>query len=182
MSLGAILMDNDEPAQAESSFREAYEIRSRALGPEHRDTLVSLRRIGWTHLERGQLAEAEPYYAKTLEKRRQVLGETHEHTLIVRRQLAGIWRDLGRFEDAEALARETLRLSGEDRLQEAWAHHCLGKILLVKGEPGEAETHLRQALAIGRDELPSESSQLAEWKELLEACLEQRESASVKSP
>ncbi|KAG2428469.1 hypothetical protein HXX76_011588 [Chlamydomonas incerta] len=61
-----------EHGSSEELFREALEIRTRVLGPDHVDTLVSLSALGSSLQMQGRSAEAEPIFRDVLEKRRKI--------------------------------------------------------------------------------------------------------------
>jgi len=77
------------PAATRDLSRIIVDARSRALGPEHPDTLVTRNNLArWTG-EAGNPAAARDQVAVLLPMRERVLGPDHPHTLTTRRNLAG---------------------------------------------------------------------------------------------
>jgi tetratricopeptide (TPR) repeat protein len=64
-------------AQAEQLFTKVLELRRRALGQEHLDTLSTMHSLAELYRRQGKHGQAEAVYAKILEIRRHVLGEEH---------------------------------------------------------------------------------------------------------
>ena len=66
--------------RAEALARQAIDIRSRVLGPNHPETLDSMDRLGWALNREGKYKEAEKLERQTLNIRRRVLGQGHPGT------------------------------------------------------------------------------------------------------
>ncbi|KAL4770839.1 putative kinesin light chain [Aspergillus nidulans var. acristatus] len=89
---------NDFLARAETLFRNVLEIRERAWGSEHPDTLTIV-----SHLGSGKYEEAEAMQRRALKGREKVLGPGHPDTLTSVSHLALVLADQGN------LARTDLR-------------------------------------------------------------------------
>jgi non-specific serine/threonine protein kinase/serine/threonine-protein kinase len=70
-----------EQAKAELLYSHTLEIRRRALGPEHPDTLSSMYGQATAYDGQGKSAQAEALYSQALAIRRRVLGPEHPETL-----------------------------------------------------------------------------------------------------
>jgi hypothetical protein len=81
---------------------------TKALGPEHADTLASMNNLATVLAREGYYAEAERLHRQTLDIRRRVLGPEHPDTLASVHNLAIVLYDEGRYTEAERLDRETL--------------------------------------------------------------------------
>jgi tetratricopeptide (TPR) repeat protein len=92
----------DFPA-AQPHLERSVEIRRRALGEEHTDTLFSVNNLAGLYLARGQYAQAEPLYVQTLDVRRRVLGDEHTDTLLSMNNLAVAYQEQGQYAKAEPL-------------------------------------------------------------------------------
>ena len=64
----------------EPLFRQALEIRKKALGDEHPGTATSLNDLASLLHDQGKLTEAEPLYRQALEIRKKALGDEHPDT------------------------------------------------------------------------------------------------------
>ncbi len=64
-------------AKAEPLFRQALEIRKRALGENHPDYAASLNNLAALYEEMGDYAKAEPLYREALAIDKRALGENH---------------------------------------------------------------------------------------------------------
>ena len=68
-------------SNAEALFSEVLEIRRRAFGPEHPDTLSTMNELARTYYDEGNYEKAERLCSEVLEMRRRVLGPEHPSTL-----------------------------------------------------------------------------------------------------
>jgi serine/threonine protein kinase/Flp pilus assembly protein TadD len=106
--------------EAETHFFRALELYHKALGPEHKDTLVAMVQIAHLYSGQGKFDEAERQYLEVLDLQRRVLGEMHPHTLTSMNNLAGIlWRQ-GRFAEVEPLWLLVLEARRRSPDVEAW--------------------------------------------------------------
>ena len=76
---------------------QVLEIRRRVLGPEHPDTLSSMRNLALDYEMQGKYAEAEALMSEALEIYRRVLGSEHPSTVGTMSNLARIHEDQGKF-------------------------------------------------------------------------------------
>lgn len=67
--------------KAENMHQEMLELREKALGKEHPDTLTSMNNLALALSDQGKHAEAETMYQKTLALRETMLGKEHLDTL-----------------------------------------------------------------------------------------------------
>ena len=64
-------------ARAEPLFRQALEIRKKALGESHPDYATSLNNLAVLYRAMGDYARAEPLFRQALEIQKKALGESH---------------------------------------------------------------------------------------------------------
>lgn len=76
-SLATVLRRQGKAEEAEPLYREALDGCSRALGPDHSDTLSALQSMGRVMTDLKRFAEAEEYFHRALEGRRRVQGNDH---------------------------------------------------------------------------------------------------------
>ncbi len=88
---------------ARDYFEKALAIRTKALGPEHPDTLETVNFMGYLHQVRGDLQQAETLFQKALALRTKVLGPNHIDTADSQVYLGGLHMLQGRYADAEKL-------------------------------------------------------------------------------
>ena len=147
---GVVLMANGQHAEAEPLFRQALEIRTRLLGPEHPITLASIRNLGSCIDDQGRSAEAEPLYRQAVEGKTRVLGPDHPDTLAGIYNLAACIDDQGRGEEAEPLYRQALegktRVLGPDHPNTLANLNSLAACIDGHGRRSEAELLYRRAL------------------------------------
>ena len=139
--------------QAEDLFKRALEIDRRALGPENRQTLLTMSDLGWAVAQRGgHDADSEKIVREALDKQRRSLGPDDKDTLATQDVLASILKVQGRFADAEQLERETLasqrRVLGPQSLPTIANMDNLANTLVVEDKYAEAEQLMREALDI----------------------------------
>lgn len=107
--------------EAERLFSSAFETRTRLLGSDHPETLVSANWLAIVNMESSRFEEARLLHTETLARRRRILGDLHPDTLKSLHNLATVNRVTSRFEEAEtqyleALAGEKEALGDEDDL------------------------------------------------------------------
>ena len=140
--------------EALALYQRAYELRSAALGEDHRDTLTSRYGIGKARGELQQLAEAEGTVRATLEGYRRVLGEDHPETLTTQSLLATQLYFQGKYDECEAVARDVLerrrRVQGPDHADTLDAMGDVGRYLMSRGKYADAVTILRDVVEAKR--------------------------------
>lgn len=136
--LGFWLGRVDRHDEAVAVLSEVLDRRTRALGPEHPDTLSTRRSLGDQLGEVGRHDEAVAMLASVVDDRRRVLGPDHPDTLSARRSLGYHLVMAGRAAEAVALA-----LRGIDAATTAgpgpgpaWAVATLSRTLLQILEAG----------------------------------------------
>jgi tetratricopeptide (TPR) repeat protein len=138
---------------AEPLFREAMEIRRRALGEEHPDYAASLHNLAVLYQAMGKHQAADPLSRKAIEIERRTLGEEHPTYAQSLRVLAGLYLDEGDYAAAEPLCRAALGILhkslGEDHPQFAGALNDLACLYAGSGRESEALGLMEQATAIG---------------------------------
>jgi hypothetical protein len=76
-------------------------LRQKLLGPNHRDTLISMASLASTYEDLGQYEKAAELDLSIMEQRQKTLGAEHPATLSSMHNLAITWKSQGR--DAEAI-------------------------------------------------------------------------------
>ena len=82
--------------RAEPLYRQALEIRKKALGEEHPDYATSLNNLAALYHAMGAYDRAEPLYRQALEIRKKALGEEHPDYATSLNNLAALYRRDGR--------------------------------------------------------------------------------------
>ena len=139
-------------SRAQPMVERAIEMQRRILGPEHRDTLSSMRLLA-TILRIGQHYEdSEKLIRQTLAIERRVLGAEDPETLSSMNVLALTLRDEGRFSEGENVERETLSIRrqvlGTENPATLDSMQTLAAVLSSAGKYEEAEKLHREALNI----------------------------------
>ena len=151
--------------RAHALVERAVQIRSRVLGPNHPDTLLSKHRLGGILDGEGRFAEAEKMKRETLDARRRVLGPEHPETLrsaislsaTIERQaheMTDTPERARRYAEAEKLERDTLeitrRVHGAEHADTLASLTNLASTLAYQGRYSEAEKLQRETLEIQR--------------------------------
>jgi serine/threonine-protein kinase len=151
--------------EAEQSFREAYAGFSRANGPDHQYTLSALNNLGATLSEQGKYAEAESVLREAIRRRTRQFGAENPSTAQSKRHLSMLFHRTNRGAEAERVLRGVVavyrrELPDHPRLPEALT--SLGEVLTTRGRTAQADTLLREALAIRTAKLGAEHPATAE--------------------
>jgi serine/threonine protein kinase/Flp pilus assembly protein TadD len=140
--------------KAQSLLERAIEIRKRTLGPEHRDTLSSMKALAEVQSREGRDEEAERTLRAVLEAQRRVLGKDDSDTLSSMSSLGLALAALGRFEEAERLQREALavqtRSLGPEDPDTLRIMGNLAITLLKAGKLADAEALGREVSTLAR--------------------------------
>ncbi len=149
-TMAVTLHDLGRLESAQAPQERALSLRREALGNEHRDTLVSITRMGELLTARGRLSVAEPFCREALEGARRVLGDADPDTLRAIGAMGILLRKKGEFAAAEPYYREFLascrRTLGDEHPSTLDAINNMGRLLLDWGRFSEAEPLYREAL------------------------------------
>jgi serine/threonine protein kinase len=147
MLLWAGLMRFDE---AEALSRSTWQSRERILGPNHRDTLMSLTCYYSVLANQRKFTEAEPLARQVLQIRERLFGPYDFDTINAYGDLAYVLLSQGEFAKGERYAREELeRFKGHgfgDTPNAFYSQNNLAFLHLLDGDVKEAEKLLVEAL------------------------------------
>jgi serine/threonine protein kinase len=136
--------------QADEHLPAVVDLRRKALGPEHRDTLRALANVGGLRLEQGRFAEAEEILKEAVEGFTTTLGPGHGLTLGVASNLAVLYSRRGADQEALEMSRRVYEgqkiARGPDHEQTLGALINLGDQLSEMGRMDEAEPLLKEAV------------------------------------
>jgi tetratricopeptide (TPR) repeat protein len=136
--------------EADRHFARVLELRRRALGPAHQDTLATTVAIAEVRMFQGRYAEAEALLREALNAQRRTLGEENENTLYTRMALAELLKVQGKFSLAQQMQASNLRIlrrtKGEDDLRTLTSLGHLAIAYLYGGKSADAEPLLIQAV------------------------------------
>ncbi|KAL4780809.1 hypothetical protein BJX76DRAFT_34859 [Aspergillus varians] len=151
-NLGSVLDSLSKYKAAEAMHRQALELRTKVLGPEHPNTLTSLSQLSFVLAGQGKFHEAEAMHRQALEIHTKVLGPEHPNTLTSLSQLGLVLADQGKFQEAEAMHRQASELRtkvlGPEHPDTLTSLSQLGLVLADQGKFQEAEAMHRQALEL----------------------------------
>jgi serine/threonine protein kinase/tetratricopeptide (TPR) repeat protein len=149
--------------EAQPHYERSLELRRRALGPEHPDTLIALHNLAILFLSRSRFADAEPLIAQELEVRRRVLGPEHPGMLASMNSLAALYRALGQYDRAELLFVQIVeispRVNGPDHPDTLMTMNNLASLYYSRGRYAEAEPLFTRSLESQRRSLGPEHPQ-----------------------
>jgi hypothetical protein len=153
-TIGNAYLDMGLYPQALEQLERAVEIRRRALGDDHPDTLQSMNNLAVLYLQQGDALRAEPLFARILEVRRRLLGEENPDTLISLNNLAATYRMEGKYSQAEPLLVRALaikrRVLGEIHHSTATAWNALAALYRQEGRLSESEPLQLKAVEVWR--------------------------------
>jgi tetratricopeptide (TPR) repeat protein len=147
-----LLVAQGKYSNAETVFRSVIEARTRALGPEHPDTLDSRHRLIYALSRQSKYAEAEAEAREVLRLREKVLGPDNPDTAVSRYNLAEPLVEQGKYAEAETLYREVIRLEekklGPEHPRTLAACVGLATVLSSEGKTAEAEPLYREIITL----------------------------------
>lgn len=157
-SLGALLQERHDLAEAERFYREALRIYEAASGPLSPMVAQGMNKLAGILYETYRLDEAEKLYRRALKIR------AKDPAII--NSLAGLLRDKGQLATAERLYRRALRIQkaelGPDHPNTAGTLSNLAGVLYYAGRLDEAEGLYQRALEIDEKWLGSSHPNVAQ--------------------
>lgn len=137
---------------AEELRRESLEVVRSAYGERSWRMAVELDMLGIHYRRRGEYERSEQFHREALELLDALYPRTHRNPLSVRANLARLHLESGAYGRAESLARQNLDLwieaEGPQSPLTALERERLGEALFHQGKLQEAESQLREALAV----------------------------------
>ncbi|MHC4133557.1 MAG: CHAT domain-containing tetratricopeptide repeat protein [Planctomycetota bacterium] len=107
-NLAHLYVSMREYAKAEPLFRQALEIRKKALGEGHPGYATSLNNLAWLYQSLGEYSKAAPLHRQAREICRRALGEEHPDYARSLHNLALLHESMGACAKAEPLLRKAL--------------------------------------------------------------------------
>ena len=160
-------------AEAVPLFEETLRRWQTTLDRDHPETMKTMNNLALAYRESGRLPEALTLYEETLRRSKSKLGPNHPFTLQVMKNLATAYQAAGRLSEALPLFEAALKgrqaKLGPDHPDTLDSMSQLARAYLVD-KPAQAETLLRQALAILDNKSP-DGWQNFETRSLLGASL-----------
>ena len=162
INIGATFLSLARYEEAEPLFREALEIRRKALPAGHPDIAKSLNNLAMLLQKQNKLAEAEPLFREALEIYRKALPAGHPNIANCLNNLATLLQAQNKLAEAEPLFREALDIirkalpAGHPDI--APSLNNLAMLLQDQNKLAEAEPLLREAAEINRTNALNEQS------------------------
>jgi tetratricopeptide (TPR) repeat protein len=149
--LAEILYVEDNFAAAESLHRQTLAARSRVLGPEHRDTLLSRSNLAQVLIAQGHYEEAEQDARDAFSVLLRTAGPLDQYTLDALKQLGKALGHEHRYADAQQLFRDVIASQpSSSKTGEPWlVWYAFAGAALAAGKPENAIEYLREAVARG---------------------------------
>ncbi len=151
-ALGIVLAEDGQFEEGERLLREALEVLTEALGPEHQRVAGAHNSLAAVLRMRGNLPEAEAEYRIAIDVLTAELGADHPNISISRGNLATVLRLRGQLDEAEAEARladaSRLRSLGPNHVLYGSGKTVLSEILTDARRFEEAEAEAKQGLEI----------------------------------
>ena len=137
-------------AKAEPQNRRAWVLRTRLLGPDHRESLAVRNRLVFAVVHQDRLSEAEALAQETLDACQRVLGDDSPETADAALNLGEVRQRQGRWDDAILLRQRAVRIFnvtlGPEDNKTLEAENDLGVALVLKGRPDEAVSVLQSVV------------------------------------
>jgi len=109
-NLADVYRAQQREGDAEGLYRQALEIRSQILGPQHQRVAMGLGNLARFYDDQGSYAAAEPLYWRALEISEVNLGPGHPDVATLVGALAALYHLQDEYADAEPLYQRALRI------------------------------------------------------------------------
>ena len=109
-NLGSLYYKMGYYKAAEPYFKQALEIKKKALGEEHPDYASSLNNLGRLYSDMGDYKAAEPYYKQALAIYKKALGEEHPDYAGTLNNLGILYKTMGDYKAAEPYYKQALEI------------------------------------------------------------------------
>jgi tetratricopeptide (TPR) repeat protein len=145
--------------EAADLLRETLENNRRVYGPRHYETITTQSRLGYALWRLDQLEEAETCFRESIEIRSGYQSCEHREMLISGAGLAAVLVARGKVDQADGMLSKLYeashRIFGPSDLSTLSGLDGLALVHQAKGRWTEAESTLRQALAVRRKSMPN---------------------------
>jgi eukaryotic-like serine/threonine-protein kinase len=129
--------------EAQRQLEHALELRQRALGDRHRDTMGTMKTLAGVYQSQGKYAQAGTLYVQLLELQRRVLGDENADTVSTMNDLGTLYRYQGKFALAQSLFVKSLeveeRLLGEEHRDTMLSMNNLALVYYDQAKYAQAE-------------------------------------------
>lgn len=129
--------------EAQQQMELALELRRRALGEDHPDTLRLTAALAGLYFDQGEYAKAEPLFMRAVRAQRRKLGDENPDTLASMNDLGLLYLEQARYAQAEPLFTRLLeirrRAFGENHPETLVAMNNLALVYSKQGRYAEAE-------------------------------------------
>ena len=161
-SLAEVYRLQERYREAELLYREALEIRQRALGREHPDVAQSLNNLAELYRAQGDYEQALPYLEQSLVIWREIGDKAGEATAL--NALGQIYQARGDYDRALVCLEQSLDIWREigNKAGEATALNNLAELYRVQRRYRDAEPLYQQALAIREQVLGGQHPDVAQ--------------------
>ncbi|MEE9128766.1 MAG: tetratricopeptide repeat-containing protein kinase family protein [Phycisphaerales bacterium] len=166
--------------EAESMILQALEIRRALLAEGHdgvdpMDVAGSANNLAVCLRSQKVFQGAIERFQTVLELAHQFLGESHVYVARTLQNIAECYDGLEQYEEAERYYHDAVEMKlvvlGEDHISVAKSQVGLARVMLLQGDPSQAETSCRAALEVQRNASPPVPWLIATTENLLGACL-----------
>ena len=148
-TLGLVYQSLGVPREAARHFERAVALRTATLGPDHPETLESLRGLARAYGFLGRNAEGEKLFRQAMEGGRRTLGPEHIDTMDAMFGVAAMQENMGHSDQAAAIFEELLavqqRKLGPDDIRTLTTSSELASSLMSLGKYEEAARLYRSA-------------------------------------
>ncbi|MFO8231433.1 MAG: serine/threonine-protein kinase [Longimonas sp.] len=152
--LAYVLRRQGEYDQALALHRDNVQLRRTALGPNHPETLESVKRAGLTLHNLGDYAAAEERYRQAIRGQRAALETPHPQLAMSLSSLGALYMNQGRFQAAKELLDEALQMRreiyGTEHETVALTLNNLAMAVRDQGDFQEADSLFQKTLSVRR--------------------------------
>ena len=151
-NLADVYRGQSRNTEAETFYRRALEIRTRALGPDHPRLAVSLANLASFYSDQGSYTDAEPLYWRAAAISEETFGPNHQDVAASVAGLAALYHYQDQYADAEPLYQQALNVLeatvGPEDIRVAEVLEGYAEMLRKIDRAGEAEAMEARARSI----------------------------------
>jgi tetratricopeptide (TPR) repeat protein len=145
--------------ESEPLLRDAIELRKKALGEKHADTLFAINGLGCLIGQQGKYDEAEKLFKSVIEAREEILGKDSLDVADSYNDLGFLYRDSERYDKAVEAYQKAADLRkaklGKDHLAVAEFVMNIAFVYLMQNNYKKAKPYFEEVLAIKEKRLPA---------------------------
>lgn len=158
--LGKCYLSQGKPAEAESFYKRALDMREKTSGAQSFETSECLNALALSVQLQGRAKDAVPLFERALAVREKSLGESHTLVAETANNTGLAYASQERYEDAEKMLRRALLIRyknlGPDSTEVAETNKNLGDLYVKQGKLPQADKLYKRSVEITQKNLGSD--------------------------